>query len=105
MINAIDNKRRLCRSCELDLTTIGKMPVIKLLYNERILKNAIKTLDLFIMAKIQFARGIEETVVPDVRLTKAKAGDTSTATFTFTNPDILAQECKIEPTGLYLIDE
>ncbi|MFM8007222.1 MAG: photosystem II reaction center protein Psb28, partial [Dolichospermum sp.] len=27
------------------------------------------------------------------------------ATFTFTNPDILAQEGKIEPTGLYLIDE
>lgn len=105
MINATDNKRRLYRTCELDLMTIGEIPAIKLLYDERILKNAIKTLDLLIMAKIQFARGIEETVVPDVRLTRAKVGDSSTATFTFTNPDILAQDGKIEPTGLYLIDE
>ena len=57
------------------------------------------------MAKIQFARDVEETVVPDVRLTRAKVGDSGTATFTFTNPDILAQDGKIEPTGLYLIDE
>jgi len=57
------------------------------------------------MAKIQFARDAEETVLPDVRLTRAKVGDSGTATFTFTNPDILAQDGTIEPTGLYLIDE
>ena len=57
------------------------------------------------MAKIQFAKGIEETVVPDVRLTRAKVGDSGTATFTFTNPDILAQDGTDEVTGLYLIDE
>jgi photosystem II protein len=85
--------------------TIGKIPATKLLYDERILKNDHKTLDLPIMAKIQFARDVEETVVPDVRLTRAKVGDSGTATFTFTNPDILAQDGKIEPTGLYLIDE
>ena len=85
--------------------TIGKIPATKLLYDERILKNDHKTLDLPIMAKIQFARDVEETVVPDVRLTRAKVGDSGTATFTFTNPDILAQDGKDEVTGLYLIDE
>jgi photosystem II protein len=57
------------------------------------------------MAKIQLARGIDETVVPDVRLTRAKAGESGTATFFFMNPDILAQDGKNEVTGLYLIDE
>ena len=57
------------------------------------------------MAKIQFARGIEETVVPDVRLTRAKQGESGTATFVFNNPDILAQDGTDEVTGLYLIDE
>ena len=85
--------------------TIGKIPATKLLYDERILKNDHKTLDLPIMAKIQFAKDVEETVVPDVRLTRAKVGDSGTATFTFTNPDILAPDGKIGPTGLYLIDE
>ena len=57
------------------------------------------------MAKIQFAKGIEETVVPDVRLTRAKKGESGTATFIFTNPDILAQDGTDEVTGMYLIDE
>ena len=52
------------------------------------------------MAKIQFARGIEETVVPDVRLTRAKQGESGTATFVFNNPDILAQDGTDEVTGL-----
>ena len=57
------------------------------------------------MAKIQFARDIDETVVPDVRLTRAKKGESGTATFVFTNPDILAQDGNDQVTGLYLIDE
>ena len=81
------------------------MPVRKLLYDERILQNDHKTLNLLIMAKIQFARGIEETVVPNVLLTRAKKGESGTAKFIFTNPDILAQDGKDEVTGLYLIDE
>jgi photosystem II 13kDa protein len=81
------------------------MPVRKLLYDERILQNDHKTLNLLIMAKIQFARGIEETVVPKVRLTRAKKGESGTATFLFSNPDILAQDGTDEVTGLYLTDE
>ncbi|MDD1416833.1 photosystem II reaction center protein Psb28 [Dolichospermum sp. ST_con] len=57
------------------------------------------------MAKIQFARGIDEAVVPDVRLTRAKTGESGTATFVFINPQILAQDGKDEVTGMYLIDE
>jgi hypothetical protein len=45
MINAVVNKRRLNRNCELDLITIGKMPARKLLYDERILQNDHKTLN------------------------------------------------------------
>jgi photosystem II 13kDa protein len=101
----VANKRRLNRNCELDLITIGKIPNRKLPYDERILQNDHKTLDLLIMAKIQFAKGVEETVVPDVRLTRAKKGESGTATFVFTNPDILAQDGTDEVTGLYLIDE
>lgn len=57
------------------------------------------------MAKIQFARDIDEQVVPEVRLTKARSGNSSTAKFVFTNPQILDQTSKDDITGMYLIDE
>jgi photosystem II 13kDa protein len=59
------------------------------------------------MAKIQFSRGVDETVVPDVRLTRSRSGDQGTATFIFTNPDILRvrEGSKEEITGMYMIDE
>lgn len=56
------------------------------------------------MAEIQFARGVREEVVPDVRLTRAKDGTNGTATFYFENPAALASE-GLEITGMYLIDE
>nr|YP_009312981.1 Photosystem II protein W [Helminthora furcellata]SCW21235.1 Photosystem II protein W [Helminthora furcellata]SCW24095.1 Photosystem II protein W [Helminthora furcellata] len=59
------------------------------------------------MAVIQFIKGIDETVVPDVRLTRSRDGSTGTATFRFTNPTILnvGMEQKGEITGMYLVDE
>lgn len=58
-------------------------------------------------AKIQFIKGLDETVLPDVRLTRSRNGSTGTATFCFKNPIILdkstAKEGEI--TGMYLIDE
>ncbi len=58
-------------------------------------------------AKIQFIRGLDEKVLPDVRLTRSRDGSTGTATFRFKNPNILnkaiVQEGEI--TGMYLIDE
>ena len=58
-------------------------------------------------AKIQFIKGLDEKVLPDVRLTRSRDGSTGTATFRFKNPNILdkntAKEWEI--TGMYLIDE
>ena len=57
--------------------------------------------------KIQFIKGFDEKVLPDVRLTRSRDGSTGTATFRFKNPNILdkstAKEGEI--TGRYLIDE
>jgi len=57
------------------------------------------------MAEIQFARGITENVVPDVRLTRAREGTSGTATFYFENPRVLDNDSQQEVTGMYLIDE
>ena len=59
------------------------------------------------MAVIQFIKGIDEEVVPDVKLTRSRDGSTGTATFRFSNPTILSinMENKGDITGMYLIDE
>lgn len=57
------------------------------------------------MAQIQFARGVDEEVIPDVRLTRARDGSSGTATFYFQNPRILGEGAADEITGMYLIDE
>ncbi|QLE58821.1 photosystem II reaction center protein Psb28 [Nostoc sp. TCL26-01] len=57
------------------------------------------------MAKIQFSRGLDEEVIPEVRLTRSRSGDSGTATFIFTNPKILDQGSTDDITGMYLIDE
>ena len=38
------------------------------------------------MAVIQFIQGVNEDVIPDVRLTRSRDGSTGTATFRFANP-------------------
>jgi photosystem II protein len=57
------------------------------------------------MAKIQFSRGLDEEITPDVRLTRSRSQESGTATFIFTNPQILADGNTEEVTGMYLIDE
>ncbi|MEA5570462.1 photosystem II reaction center protein Psb28 [Calothrix sp. UHCC 0171] len=57
------------------------------------------------MAHIQFSRGITEEVVPDVRLTRSRSGQSGTATFIFQNPKALDSESTEEITGMYMIDE
>jgi photosystem II protein len=56
------------------------------------------------MAEIQFARGVAEPVIPDVRLTRAKDGSNGTATFYFDYPQALSDN-GVEVTGMYLVDE
>jgi photosystem II 13kDa protein len=57
------------------------------------------------MAQIQFSRGISESVVPDVRLTKSRTGEQCKASFYFEKPDIFGNDVTDEITGLYMIDE
>lgn len=57
------------------------------------------------MAEIQFSRGITEEIIPEIKVTRSKAGDSGTATFYFTEPKILDKESNDEVTGMYLIDE
>ena len=57
------------------------------------------------MAHIEFARGVVEEVIPDVRLTRARDGSDGTATFYFDHPKALSEETGVEVTGMYLVDE
>ena len=57
------------------------------------------------MAQIQFSRGINEDVIPDVRLTRSRDGSNGTATFYFDKPKALDSSSTEEITGMYLIDE
>nr|YP_010276935.1 photosystem II protein Psb28 [Thalassionema bacillare]UHY40458.1 photosystem II protein Psb28 [Thalassionema bacillare] len=58
-------------------------------------------------AKIQFIKGLNEKVLPDVRLTRSRDGSTGTATFRFKNPNILDKKTTRQGkvTGMYLIDQ
>ncbi|HEY9671534.1 MAG TPA: photosystem II reaction center protein Psb28 [Waterburya sp.] len=57
------------------------------------------------MAQIQFSRGINEEVIPDVRLTRSRDGSNGTATFYFDKPKALDSNSTEEITGMYLIDD
>ena len=59
-------------------------------------------------ATIQFLRGLDETSVPEIRLTRSKDGRTGQACFVFEQPQALtneAREANGEILGMYLIDE
>lgn len=57
------------------------------------------------MAQIQFSRGIDEEVIPDVRLTRSRDGSNGTATFYFQNPKALSSGNTDEITGMMMVDE
>jgi photosystem II 13kDa protein len=57
------------------------------------------------MASIQFSKGVTETVIPDVKITRSKDGTNGTATFYFEQPDALSPDSDIEITGMYLQDD
>ncbi len=57
------------------------------------------------MAQIQFSRGLEEEVIPDVRLTRSRSGTNGTAKFYFQNPKALSNSTTEDITGMYMIDE
>lgn len=59
------------------------------------------------MAVIQFINGIDETVIPSIKLTRSRDGNTGTATFRFNNPDIiqLGMQEKGDIQGMYMKDQ
>jgi photosystem II protein len=59
------------------------------------------------IAHIQFIKGIDEKVLPDIRLTRSRDGSTGTATFRFKNANILDKSLALsgEITGMYMIDQ
>ena len=56
-------------------------------------------------ASIQFFRGVDEPVVPDIRLTRSRDGRTGQALFVFEEPQALAPETMGDITGMFMVDE
>ena len=56
-------------------------------------------------AFIQFFRGVNEPVVPDIRLTRSRDGRTGQATFVFQQPQALAPETLGDIGGMWMVDE
>ena len=54
---------------------------------------------------IQFFNGVDEKVVPQIRLTKSKSGQAGQAYFRFENPEALLSDNFKEIQGMYLLDE
>ncbi len=57
------------------------------------------------MARIEFAQGVVEDSIPDVKITRSRDGSNGTATFRFESTKILESGNNQEVTGMYLIDE
>ena len=62
---------------------------------------------LYASAEIQFIRGLEEKVIPDIKLTRARDGSSGTATFKFANPNVFdaSTTSSGDVTGMFLVDE
>ena len=56
-------------------------------------------------AAIQFFRGIDEPVVPDIRMTRSRDGRTGQAKFVFEEPKALAPETMEAIAGMWMVDE
>ena len=56
------------------------------------------------LAKIQFYDGIDEPVVPEIRLTRGNDGTTGQAIFIFEKPQALSSIADGEITGMRMID-
>ncbi|MGD1944180.1 MAG: photosystem II reaction center protein Psb28, partial [Leptolyngbyaceae cyanobacterium] len=57
------------------------------------------------MDHIEFASGVVETVIPDVRLSRAPDGRAGTATFNFATPKAFSEDEGVDITGLYMVEE
>jgi len=70
-------------------------------------RRSVATLERPTTTRIEFIRGIRESCVPEVKLTRSRDGSNGTAMFRFRDPDLFRE---VDPqlgevTGMYLIDE
>ncbi|KAL7489719.1 hypothetical protein ACHAW6_015404 [Cyclotella cf. meneghiniana] len=72
-----------------------------------ITSNRLLSTSLSAEATIQFVRGLEEKVVPGIKLTRARDGSSGTATFSFVNPNVFDASTASagDITGMFLIDD
>jgi photosystem II 13kDa protein len=56
-------------------------------------------------AAIQFFRGVDEPIVPDIRLTRSRDGLTGQALFVFEEPEALGPQAIGDITGMFMLDE
>ena len=56
-------------------------------------------------AAIQFFRGVDDPVVPDIRVPRSRDGRTGQATFRFEQPAAIAPETMGDITGMWMVDE
>jgi len=61
---------------------------------------------LYAAAEIQFVKGLEEKVIPDIKLTRARDGSSGIATFKFKNPNVFDASTASagDVTGMFLVD-
>lgn len=71
------------------------------------LQSSSRTSTTELDATIQFVRGLNEKVIPDVKLTRARDGSSGVATFTFVNPNVFdaSTQSQGEITGMFMEDE
>ena len=100
--------RQVVRLWTLTPPSVGSNPAtpvyMKLNMSSKIYSNIVTNT---MQAKIQFIKGLDEKISPDIRLTRSRDGNTGTATFKFKKPDILNKRSLKtgEITGMHLIDE
>jgi len=61
--------------------------------------------DRTIMATLQFYPGVDESVIPKIKITRSRDGSTGTASFVFEKPIALTGDNIDGITGLFLVDE
>ena len=70
-------------------------------------RGATSSSELYADASSQFVRGLPEKVIPAIKLTRSKDGDTGVATFAFNNPNVFdaSTASEGEVTGMFMVDD
>ena len=88
------------------IAVLASLPLVAAFAPNAALSNTRASTELE-AASIQFVKGLDEKVIPDVKLTRAKDGSSGVATFGFKNPNCFdaSTAVKGEVTGMFLSDD